>query len=364
MTFVESVLWNTAYVSIGIAILWSIEHKLSSAALRRALWLVLLAKLLLPFGAPIFRYAPEESTPEQASVATIEVEDPSPVILDLELVPTELFMTGISVPAESLIEAPSSLVIEEPKETTASLDWGSLALALWAAGAAGLVLLMVFRALKLSHLASRLPDAHTEVQSTLVAIAGEIGVDRIPRAKFTSEPTVPFLWAYCPEPLVVLPKRLFTGMSGAQRTTTLAHELAHLRRNDPWWRLIQMVPAVLFWWNPLVWTAIRKLHDAEEECCDALVVETFPQHSEDYAAAIVKAGAFSPSRSVSQAAALTGRGLSVKRRILMILSKVSGSQLSRTGQWAVALVAASFLPFSAIGQEQPVTEHEVVDVEI
>jgi len=28
----------------------------------------------------------------------------------------------------------------------------------------------------------------------------------------------------------------------------------------------------LYWWHPVVWWALREIHEAEEQCCDAWVV--------------------------------------------------------------------------------------------
>jgi len=79
-----------------------------------------------------------------------------------------------------------------------------------------------------------------------------------------------------PGPRILLPRDLWAELSEEQRDTLLLHELAHLRRRDHWVRRLELVVLGLYWWLPVAWWACRCLHEAEEECCDAWVIEQFP----------------------------------------------------------------------------------------
>jgi beta-lactamase regulating signal transducer with metallopeptidase domain len=53
----------------------------------------------------------------------------------------------------------------------------------------------------------------------------------------------------------------------------LGHELAHIRRSD--W-LVQLLAEVLrsvYWFNPVVWIACRRLRLESEQACDDAVLE-------------------------------------------------------------------------------------------
>ena len=37
----------------------------------------------------------------------------------------------------------------------------------------------------------------------------------------------------------------------------MAHEIAHVRRRDPWIRVLETVATSLYWWHPAAWLARR-----------------------------------------------------------------------------------------------------------
>ena len=72
------------------------------------------------------------------------------------------------------------------------------------------------------------------------------------------------------KPVVLLPVASLTGFSELQIEALLAHELAHIRRNDYLVSVLQsMVEAVLFY-HPVVWWVSRQVRRERECCCDQL----------------------------------------------------------------------------------------------
>lgn len=61
-------------------------------------------------------------------------------------------------------------------------------------------------------------------------------------------------------------------LPSARRHALLAHELAHLARRDPWWRLTTRVIERVFWFQPLNRIARQRLEAHAEFMCDALAV--------------------------------------------------------------------------------------------
>lgn len=53
-----------------------------------------------------------------------------------------------------------------------------------------------------------------------------------------------------------------------ERQCVLAHELAHLASADPFWQLLADVACALWWWQPLVWWARRRLRECSEAAAD------------------------------------------------------------------------------------------------
>lgn len=67
---------------------------------------------------------------------------------------------------------------------------------------------------------------------------------------------------------ICLPAWVFSELDTVQREAVLAHEVAHLRRRDPWWRLAAHTVAHLGWLQPLNRLALRRLDAAAELMCD------------------------------------------------------------------------------------------------
>jgi len=57
-----------------------------------------------------------------------------------------------------------------------------------------------------------------------------------------------------------------------QQRYVLLHELAHLRRWDPWINWLLSLLCLVHWFNPLVWYAFRRLRRDRELACDELVL--------------------------------------------------------------------------------------------
>ena len=75
-------------------------------------------------------------------------------------------------------------------------------------------------------------------------------------------------------------------LPGSQVDAILLHELAHLRRGDDRWTLVQQVVQILYWPHPLIWLAARLIAGVREQACDDLCV-VWVGGARDYRAALV-----------------------------------------------------------------------------
>ncbi|MEL6276260.1 MAG: M56 family metallopeptidase, partial [Bacteroidota bacterium] len=72
-------------------------------------------------------------------------------------------------------------------------------------------------------------------------------------------------------PLILLPVAMVNQLSLEQVEAVLAHEMAHLRRADHWWNLLQSIIELLFYFNPAVHWISRCIREEREHCCDDIV---------------------------------------------------------------------------------------------
>jgi beta-lactamase regulating signal transducer with metallopeptidase domain len=71
-----------------------------------------------------------------------------------------------------------------------------------------------------------------------------------------------------PNGAICLPHWVFSDLDPPQREAVLAHEMAHVQRRDPLWRLAAHVVARVGWLQPLNRVALRRLDAAAELMCD------------------------------------------------------------------------------------------------
>ena len=74
------------------------------------------------------------------------------------------------------------------------------------------------------------------------------------------------------KPVVLLPIGLVAGLSMAEVEAILAHELAHVRRNDFVINLLQSVVEVLYFFHPALWWLSARVREERENCCDDLAL--------------------------------------------------------------------------------------------
>ena len=70
-------------------------------------------------------------------------------------------------------------------------------------------------------------------------------------------------------PRIYLP----SGMDDKCTASVLAHERAHLRRRDHWWKPLGYVLLAVYWFNPLLWLAYILLCRDIESACDEKVIK-------------------------------------------------------------------------------------------
>jgi hypothetical protein len=199
------------------------------------------------------------------------------------------------------------------------------------------------------------------LQERAQRLAQQLGLSRCPRIYILPAPLTPLLWAVIGEPCLLLPAVLWNRLTGQQQDTLLAHELAHLRRGDPWVRRLEMVVLGLYWWHPVVWWARHEIQEAEEQCCDAWVLWTIPTAAETYAAALLETVAYLSRLRPALPLGASGVGQTrlLRRRLTMILKGTTPRALSRTTLAVLLVCGAALLPLRPTwGQQLPSTPNQ------
>ena len=182
-------------------------------------------------------------------------------------------------------------------------------------------------------------------------VAEKMGLSRRPGARLASGTVSPMLWGLGRQALVLFPPRLFATMSPERRATLIAHELAHYQRGGQWVRLLELVVTGLYWWHPVVWWARCEIEFAEEQCCDAWVVEHCAGKQRTYAEALLETVDFLAAEEAAPtpvgASGIGGAPL-LHRRLTEIINGKPQKSVRFGGRCLVGAVALIGFPSSPV----------------
>ena len=283
------------------------------------------------------------------------VEAPRPVELDggRPSFSTQEVTSVQTVPStlESLTrEDASAAVSAAPVADSLSTDeraWKSILLAAWLIGTVLFALTTLCRVVRFHRTLQRAASVDHEMQRTAEHVASQLRLKRCPAVRSVTANVGPMVWAGSLRPLVIVPRPLWDALGEHERETLLTHELAHIVRRDHWVRRFEAVVLIFYWWLPTAWLAVRRREAAAETCCDALVLNHYPDRSQAYAEALLTAVTLlSTSRTPALASGL-GRNHELKERLTMIVHDRVPRRPRRVVRWGVLLVATLALAIGA-----------------
>jgi TonB family protein len=166
----------------------------------------------------------------------------------------------------------------------------------------------------LSAQVAQLPLAGDAVLDVAKKAAQRLGFVRLPTVRLGPSAFV-LGWAH---QTLVVPRGL---VDEAELRSVVLHELAHLRRNDPWLRLLQHTVQVLFFfWPPVAWVN-RRIEHYRELACDEIALRAGGLPVDSYARLLVKAQRLALARSSNLAVfEMSSQSSHLERRIDMLLN--------------------------------------------
>jgi beta-lactamase regulating signal transducer with metallopeptidase domain len=189
--------------------------------------------------------------------------------------------------------------------TNDGVDYATAALILWLGGAIaviGYLLIGVAAASRIGKTTSPAPwtrDGH--------ALADALGISRPVTFAASRACRTPLVSGIL-RPVVLLPEE--AAVWPAERLhVVLLHELAHVRRLDCLTQAVAQLVCAIYWFNPFVWLAARRLRIEREHACDDFVLAMGTRGS-DYATHLIEI-ARSPSPRISL---LTAAGVAMAHR--------------------------------------------------
>jgi beta-lactamase regulating signal transducer with metallopeptidase domain len=324
-------------------------------AVRHALWLVVLIKLVTPpvvqWPWQLLDFAPF-SQPEPVGLTE------SPSIPDAHFaLPEESEAVWPPLQArreEEPIVAQKLEIESAPADPLVSdavappwwqAPWlPSLAFSLWLAGSAGIVLLQIFRIVRFRRIVSLGQPAPRWLMRQVKARAAML---RLKEPLTLAVPRIrsPFVWSFG-WPKLLWPDSLLGCLTRPSCRSIVVHELAHLRRRDHWVGWLLMLAECVWWWNPIFWYVRRQLRLNAELACDSWVISLLPEDRRAYAEALIQVSQLvSLTAAPAPALGMSSSARQVfERRLTMIMRDQVPCKVPLLGLVVIGLLGLAALP--------------------
>ena len=221
---------------------------------------------------------------------------------------------------------------------------GYILLGIWIVGILAMIILVIKSSLRLRTLEkSALPLQSPEVRRLYHRCLEEMGIHRnIPvySTAFLKSPIIVGLL----KPCIYLPIHLISDYNESDMRYMLLHELQHYKHKDAIASYLMNLAGVIYWFNPLVWYALKEMRNDREVACDTSVLKMLEEDAyEDYGNTLIN---FAEKVSLTPfpfAAGLGGNMEQMKRRIINIASYKKPTFMKRLKGMAAFMLTAVLL---------------------
>jgi TonB family protein len=307
-----------------------------SAGWTCALWLILLARLALPFG-PSSGLSLWNLLPQMvydANRGSSGAEDGTVVL---------------SMAERQMLDPGRKAVPPTQMQPISRIQWEALPF-IWIGGVLIMLGGIIIKNLRLWLPVRKLRQVtHQPLLELLEDCKQAMCVRTIVGLVLTNRVQSPALFG-CLRPRILLPERLAGRIPLEELRCVLLHELAHLKRGDIWLGWLAAIFQALHWFNPLIWWAFARMRTDREAASDALALRRMQSGDSDrYADTIVNLlENFTRSPRIPVIAGIVEDKNQIKRRLTMI----TGFKPPRRIEALVAAVVMAFLAMATLTDAQ------------
>jgi len=270
--------WQIALLVLVVAAV-NLALRNKSAHVRYLLWLIVLAKCLVPpFYAVPLAILPQQGLAESIATALPAYVPPQQREATGAMIaePGELS----SIPFEMLSPA-----VERGWRSISVHEWLGIG---WMVGACAFLTFNLLRALRANlWLWRRRKALPAELRSNIENLFSAHGVRSFPDIWLVEGFNQPFVWGLV-RGSIYLPVDFLNINRPEHQRSVLGHELSHVLRFDAAVNILQVIAQAIFWFHPLIWWANRKIRAEREKCCDEMAVARLNTSPRDYSTAILE----------------------------------------------------------------------------
>ena len=201
---------------------------------------------------------------------------------------------------------------------------GYLLSGIWLVGIFAMIILIIRSLLRLRTMEkSALPLQNPEVRGLYHHCLAEMKIHRDIPIYSTAFLKSPIIVGFL-KPCIYLPIHLISDYNESDIRYILLHELQHYKHKDAFASFLMNLAGVAYWFNPLVWYALREMRNDREIACDTSVLKMLKEDAyADYGNTLIN---FAEKVSLTPfpfVAGLGGNMKQMKRRIINIASMKS-----------------------------------------
>jgi cytohesin len=266
--------WQIA-VLVGVIAAVNLALKNKSAHVRYLLWLIVLAKCLVPplFAIPL-PILPQVKTSELALISNVEVPAVNVEMADT-ITSEPIALPSLPVTSPTIMERLARVTIRQ---------WLGFS---WIVGVAAFPAFALIKAFKTNRwLHQKRKSFPAELQSGIENLFSGFGIKTLPRVWLVEGIGQPFVWGLL-RGSIYLPVDFVKVNSAEHRRDVLGHELSHILRFDAAVNILQVIAQAVFWFHPFVWWANKRIRAEREKCCDEMAIARLGAQARDYSSAIV-----------------------------------------------------------------------------
>ncbi len=350
--------------SVLILILAALDlvlRKRVKAVVRYWIWLLVLAKLILP---------PSVSSPTGLAywISSKLSVPPAPVesVASVPRAPAPPNSETIAFPLSGALDpssaaaptAPTARLTPAGNAPPASLTPCSLALLAWSVVVVVMAVLLIQRALFVRSLVAQSQEAPPEVAELLQRCRRRVGVRTdvtVRLSPLSASPSVCGLW----RPVILIPAEMLAQLQSHELRSVLCHELAHVQRGDLWLNLVQALLQVVYFYHPLLWWANAQIRRVREQAVDETVLAALGEDAEDYPRTLLSISRLAfgqPTLSLRLlGVAESKRALTERIRHIVSRPFPQTAKLGWIGAVLVVVIAVTLLPMASAAPERAKT---------
>ncbi len=216
--------------------------------------------------------------------------------------------------------------------------------AIWLLGILAMLLLLAKSQARLNALKkSALPLQSEAVRILYHNCLGELHIKRTIPIYSTAFLKSPIIVGFF-KPSIYLPIHLISDCDAVGMRYMLLHELQHYKHRDPLVSCLMNFIGILYWFNPLVWFALKEMRSDREIACDTAVLSYLEERDyESYGNTLISLAEKVSLSPFPFASGIGGSMKQLQRRILHISSYEKPSVVKRVKGFAAFCIIAAIL---------------------